>query len=423
MHVDLLINNVCVRDDAPLVDIAIEGGRIAAMEPGIDASADEQIDAQGRAAIPGLIEVHLHLDKALLHRRLPARFGTLDEAIRVTGILKSKQEREDVLDRSRQVLDMAIRNGTTAVRAHPDVDLIQGLIGVETLLALKDEYDSLLDLQIVAFPQEGILKSKGTYELMIDALRMGADVVGGCPYNELNWDDTRRHIDIVFELAQRFGAPIDMHADFADDTSDQRFAAISYIARRTIDTGYQGRVSLGHVTSLGALDNDALAPVIEQIRLAGISIVTLPATDLYLGGRKDTQNPRRGLTPVKALHSAGVNVAYSSNNVRNAFTPFGKADMLQIGNLLAHVAQFGVPEHQQAILDMGTYNAARAIGLAQDYGIAVGKQADLIILDTFRVADALLDIPPRLWVIKRGRITVVTQHSCEIHRHSCCCAQ
>ncbi|MCE4059675.1 N-acyl-D-amino-acid deacylase [Pandoraea anapnoica] len=423
MHVDLLINNVCVRDDAPLVDIAIKGGRIAAIEPGIDATADEQIDAQGRAAIPGLVEAHLHLDKALLHRRLPARFGTLDEAIRVTGILKSKQEREDVLDRSRQVLDMAVKNGTVAVRAHPDVDLIQGLIGVETLLTLKDEYDSLLDLQIVAFPQEGILKSKGTYELMIDALRMGADVVGGCPYNELNWEDTKRHIDIVFELAQRFDAPIDMHADFADDTSDQRFAAISYIAQRTIDTGYQGRVSLGHVTSLGALDNDELAPVIEQIRLAGISIVTLPATDLYLGGRKDVQNQRRGLTPVKALHSAGVNVAYSSNNVRNAFTPFGKADMLQIGNLLAHVAQFGVPEHQQAILDMGTHNAARAIGLSHDYGIAVGKQADLIILDTFRVADALLDIPPRLWVIKRGRITVVTQHSCEIHRHSCCCAQ
>ncbi|WP_331692773.1 amidohydrolase family protein [Pandoraea sputorum] len=423
MHVDLLINNVCVRDDAPLVDIAIKGGRIAAIEPGIDATADERIDAQGRAAIPGLVEAHLHLDKALLHRRLPARFGTLDEAIRVTGILKSKQEREDVLDRSRQVLDMAVKNGTVAVRAHPDVDLIQGLIGVETLLTLKDEYDSLLDLQIVAFPQEGILKSKGTYELMIDALRMGADVVGGCPYNELNWEDTKRHIDIVFELAQRFDAPIDMHADFADDTSDQRFAAISYIAQRTIDTGYQGRVSLGHVTSLGALDNDELAPVIEQIRLAGISIVTLPATDLYLGGRKDVQNQRRGLTPVKALHSAGVNVAYSSNNVRNAFTPFGKADMLQIGNLLAHVAQFGVPEHQQAILDMGTHNAARAIGLSHDYGIAVGKQADLIILDTFRVADALLDIPPRLWVIKRGRITVVTQHSCEIHRHSCCCAQ
>ncbi|WP_322058052.1 amidohydrolase family protein [Paraburkholderia sp. J63] len=423
MHVDLLINNVCVRDDDPLVDIAIRDGRIVAIEAGIDASADEIIDAGGRAAIPGLIEAHLHLDKALLHRRLPARFGTLDEAIRVTGVLKSKQERNDVLDRSRQVLDMAVKNGTVAVRAHPDVDLIQGLIGVETLLELKSQYEGLLDLQIVAFPQEGILKSQGTHELMVEALEMGADVVGGCPYNELNWDDTRRHVDMVFELAQRFDAPVDMHADFADDTSDPRFAAISYIAQKTIETGYQGRVTLGHVTSLGALDDEALKPVIDRMREAGISIVTLPATDLYLGGRRDQRNPRRGLTPVKALHNAGVNVAYSSNNVRNAFTPFGKADMLQIGNMLAHVAQFGVPEHQQAILDMGTRNAARAIGIEHGYGIAVGNQADLVILDTFKVADALLDIPPRLWVVKRGRITVVTTHHCEIHRHACCCAQ
>ncbi|MBN3764324.1 amidohydrolase family protein [Burkholderia sp. Ac-20365] len=423
MHVNLLIRNVCVRDDDPTVDIAIRDGRIVALEPGIDASADEIIDAEGRAAIPGLIEAHLHLDKALLHRRLPARFGTLDEAIRVTGILKSRQERDDVLARSRQVLDMAVRNGTVAIRAHPDVDLIQGLIGVETLLELKSEYESLLDLQIVAFPQEGILKSQGTYELMTEALNMGADVVGGCPYNELNWADTQRHIDMVFDMAQRFDLPVDMHADFADDTTDPRFSAIAYIAQKTIDTCYQGRVALGHVTSLGSLDADTLGPLMDQIRAADISIVTLPATDLYLGGRKDQANQRRGLTPVKALHNAGVNVAYSSNNVRNAFTPFGKADMLLIGNMLAHVAQFGVPEHQQAILDMGTHNAARAIGLDRDYGIAVGKQADLVILDTYKVADALLDIPPRSWVVKRGRITVVTHHHAEIHRHACCCAQ
>ena len=424
MQTHLLIRNACVRDDDPLTDIAITDGKIVAIEPGIEVQADEVIDAGGRAVIPGLVEAHLHLDKALLHRRLPARFGTLDEAIRVTGILKGKQERNDVLDRSRQVLDMAVKHGTVAVRAHPDVDLIQGLIGVETLLELKQEYDDLLDLQIVAFPQEGILKSGGTYELMIEAMRLGADVVGGCPYNELTWADTTRHIDMVFELAQRFDAPVDMHADFADDTSDQRFAAVSYIAKKTIETGYQGKVALGHVTSLGALDPDELAPVAESLREAGISIVTLPATDLYLGGRKDRQNPRRGLTPVKALYTAGVNVAYSSNNVRNAFTPFGKADMLQVGNMLAHVAQFGVPEHQLAVLEMGTYNAARAIGLEKRYGIAVGRQADLVILDTFRVADALLDIPSRLWVVKRGRVTVVTEHRCQIHgrsqRHACC---
>lgn len=419
MNVDLLINNVCLQDDEPLKDIAIKGGRIVAIESGIEVRAGQVIDAAGRAAMPGFVEPHLHLDKAMLHRRLPARFGTLEEAIRVTGILKGKQERHDVLDRSRWVLDAAVRNGTIAIRAHPDVDLIQGMVGVETLLELRDEYRDLLDLQIVAFPQEGILKSRGTLELMEQAMRLGADVVGGCPYNELNWDDTKAHIDAVFALAQRHDAPIDMHVDFSDEPSDQRFAATAYIARKTLETDYRGRVSLGHVTSLGALGPDELKPIVELLQKADISIVTLPATDLYLGGRRDSSNQRRGLTPVKALHQAGINVAYSSNNIRNAFTPFGNADMLTIGNMLAHVAQFGTPEHQLAILQMGTRNAASAIGMQRDYGIEVGKQADIVIFDTFKLADVLLDIPPRAWVIKRGRVTVVTRHECHIHRHCC----
>ncbi len=156
--------------------------------------------------------------------------------------------------------------------------------------------------------------------------------------------------------------------------------------------------------------------MIDLLHEARISIVTLPATDTYLGGRRDVASPRRGLTPVRALHAAHVNVAYSSNNIRNAFTPFGKADPLQIGNLLAHLVQFGTPEHQADILRMGTHNAAQAIGLDRDYGIAVGKNADLVILDTYAVADALLDIPPRLWVIKRGKVTVVATYSSEICR-------
>ena len=142
---------------------------------------------------------------------------------------------------------------------------------------------------------------------------------------------------------RKYDAPIDLHADFSDEASDQRFASAAYVAQKTIDTGYQGRVSLGHVTSLGSLDPDELKPVIELLRKADISIVTLPATDLYLGGRNDAKNRRRGLTPVRALHEAGVNVAYSSNNIRNAFTPFGKADMLVIGNMLAHAISFGTP--------------------------------------------------------------------------------
>jgi cytosine/creatinine deaminase len=412
----ILVRNVRIADEKPPVDISIEKGVFTAIGQDIKSPAAQVIDAGGRAAIPGLLEPHLHLDKALLERRMPNRSGTLAEAIKVTGILKSKQVREDVLERSRQVLDMAVRNGTVAIRAQPDVDPIQKLIGVETGLALKQEYRNLLELQIVAFPQEGLIKSPGAHELIEEAIKMGADIVGGCPYNERNWEDTQRHIDMCFKLAQKHERDVDFHADFADDTSDQRFAAASYIANKTIEAGYQGRVSVGHVTSLGALTSEEAKPVFDLLRKANVHIVTLPSTDVYLGGRKDEKNQRRGLTPVKALRQAGVNVAYSSNNVRNAFTPFGKADPLQIGNFLAHVAQLGSPEDQAYVLEMATHGAARAMGIADRYGIAVGKQADLLILDSERIADAILDLPPRLWVIKKGQVTVVTQYKSEIHR-------
>jgi cytosine deaminase len=412
---DLLITNARVWDDRPPVDIAIEGERIAAMEPALEVEAARTIDAGGRAVLPGFVEPHLHLDKALLYRRQPTRDGTLEEAIRLTAQLKAEQDRDDVLERSRAVLDMAVANGTVAIRAHPDVDPIQGLVGVETGLVVREEYRDLLDLELVAFPQEGIIKAPGTQELMEEALRMGASVVGGCPYNERNWDDSKRHIDIVFELARRFEAPIDMHADFADDAADQRYAAAEYIAEKTIENGYQGRVSLGHVTSLASLTREEAAPVIERLRDAQVSIVTLPATDLYLGGRGDERNPRRGVTPVHLLRDSGVNVTFSSNNVRNAFTPFGKADMLQIGNLLAHVAQFGTPHSQAEVLRMATYDAARSIGL-DDYGLAEGRQADLVVCDSPVVADVLADIPSRLYVVKRGRLTVETRHETIIHR-------
>lgn len=414
--IDLLVRNVRIADGKPLVDIGMGKGRFLAVQPNLMVDAPQSIDGEGRAAIPGLLEPHLHLEKALLEQRMPNRSGTLAEAIRITGLLKAQQVREDVLDRSRQVLDMAVRNGIVAVRAQPDVDPIQGLIGVETGLTLAQEYKSLLDLQIVAFPQEGILKAPGTLDMMEEALRMGASVVGGCPYNERSWEDTQGHIDQCFKLAQKYGRDIDLHTDFADDTSDQRFASAAYIAKKTIETGYQGRVTLGHMTSLGALLPDQAKPVIDLLRQANINIVTLPATDTYLGGRKDQAAPRRGLTPVVALRNAGVNVAYSSNNIRNAFTPFGKVDPLQIGNMLAHLAQLGSPDDQAYVLRMATIDAARAMGIADQYGIEVGKQADLVILDTPSVANAILDLPARSWVIKRGKVTVVTQNKSEIHR-------
>ncbi len=415
-ELDLLVRRVRIHDDDSPVDIGIQSGLITHLQERIDHPYRRLIDAEERVAIPGLLEPHIHLDKAFLERQMPNRSGTLQEAIRITGILKRNEVRADVLERSRQVLDMALRKGTVALRCHPDVDPIQGLIGIETALELKSEYHNLLDLQIVAFPQEGIVKSPGTLELMEEALRMGSEVVGGCPYNERNWDDTKAHIDRVFSLAQRFDKPIDMHADFADDVSDRRFTAAAYIAEKALQTGYQGRVSLGHMTSLASLLPAEAEPILDLIGRAKIHVVTLPATDVYLGGRSDGNNPRRALAPIRALRAAGVNVTYSSNNIQNAFTPFGVADPLQIGLFLAHIAQMGSPEDQAEVLRMGTYGAAEAMGISSHYGMEVGKQADLVILDTRRIADALIESPSRLWVIKRGRIAVTTRYSSEIHR-------
>jgi cytosine deaminase len=413
---DMIVRRARLDDEQPCVDIGIRGGRIAAIEEHLDREGCDEIDAEGRVALPGFIEPHLHLEKAFFQGRLPTPLGTLDEAIKVTGVLKGRQARADVLLRSRRVLDMAIANGTTLIRAHPDVDPIQGLIGVETALELREEYRDLIDIQVVAFPQEGILKSRNVLGLMREALKLGADVVGGCPYNELSWDDTRTHIDQVFDLAIRNGRDVDMHADFSDSAADQRFAAAGYIARRTIELGYHGRVVLGHVTSLAALPRRRLAPLINLLREAEITIVTLPSTDIYLGGRNDVVNQRRGIAPIRALSEGGVNVAYSSNNIRNAFTPFGKADPLQIGNLLAQLIQYGTPEQQREILKMSTLNAARAVGLNGDYGLLVGRPADFMILDTLSVGDAILDMPARSWVFKRGRVVARTNVTTTIYK-------
>ena len=412
---DTLIRQARLGDEGTPVDIGIRNGRIEEVSPRIRDEPRQEIRADGRVVIPGLIEPHIHPDKAFLEHRMPNRSGTLDEAIRNTAVLKARYTREDVRARAQRVLDWAVVHGTTHVRAHPDVDPIEKLLGVEILVELRESYRALLDLQIVAFPQEGLLKAPGTEELMREAVRLGADVVGGCPYNETSVEDSRRHIDICFGLAARHGLPLDLHADFADGVDDPRYLLAGYIARKAIADGYLGRVTLGHVTTLGALDPEARKPLYELLARAQITIVMLPATDLYLGGRRDHVNVRRGLAPAKELLAAGVNVAYSSNNVRNAFTPFGCADMLQVGLLLCHTAHMGTHGEQAAALRMGTFNAARAIGLADSYGLAPGCQADLIVLDTTRVADVLIDQPDRAYVLKRGNITVTTHRTVEVN--------
>ena len=411
---DLILREARVADGTPLVDIEIDSGVIRAVCPRSTESASDIIECAGRVVIPGLIESHLHLDKALLDNEEPNRDGTLAGAIDVTGALKRRFTPDAVARRARQVIDQAIGNGTTVIRAHPDVDPIVGLMGVDVLLELREEYRGRLDLQIVAFPQEGILKAPGTLELLTEALRRGADVVGGCTYNEDDLDGCHRHVEMVFDLAQEYGVPIDMHADFADDVSDPRFGLAAHIADITTQRGMAGRVTLGHMTSLAGRPAAERRSVLADLAASGVAVVPLPATDVHLGGRGDTHNIRRGVVPVRDLWEAGVRCAYSSNNIRNAFTPYGNADLLDIGLFLAQISHLSGPDELTRVLAMATYGAADVVGIADRYGIAPGAQADLVVLSTHTVSDALLDRPDRCFVIKEGRVVARTTRTTEL---------
>ncbi|WP_328947643.1 amidohydrolase family protein [Streptomyces sp. NBC_00184] len=411
---DLVLRRALITEDGAPADIAVIDGMIEVVgDVPPQAPARETIDCDGLVVVPGFIESHLHLDKALLSGiGRPAQ--TLADAIEVTGELKRDFTHDSVRARALQVLRWAVGNGTTLIRAHPDVDPVVGLVGLDVMLELRESQRHLIDLQVVAFPQEGIERAPGTYALLREALRRGADVVGGCTYNEADVAACRRHIDTVLGLAVEFGVPADLHADFADDTADGRFALAGALAEATREHGLGGRVTLGHVTSLAGRPPAERAEVVALLAEAGVAVVALPATDLYLGGRGDDRAVRRGVAPVRELIDGGVVTAYSSNNVRNAFTPFGNADMLDIGHLLAQTCHMGGPADTGRILRMATTEAARVTGVHDGYGIHPGARADLVVLGTRRHADVLADRPERRWVVKRGRVVARSVRTTEI---------
>ncbi|MGM0123102.1 N-acyl-D-amino-acid deacylase [Enterococcus sp. AZ194] len=396
---DLLLKQVRINDEKELQDVAITDGKIIEIAPHISGTAKETIEGDGRVLIPGLVESHIHLDKALIADREPNKSGTLQEAIQVTAKLKPTFTEEDIYTRAKKALEMIISHGATAVRTHAEFDPAQGFTGFNTIMRLKDEYKEFIDMQVVAFPQEGIFKAPGTEKMMYEAMEMGADVVGGIPYNDAPAND---HIDLIFEIAKKYDKDIDLHQDFADEADD---TSIEYLCEKTIKEGYQGRVSVGHLTALHAMEPERLTKVIEAMAKAQINVMPLPATDLHLGARNDLYNVRRAVTPIRKLRDAGVNVALATNNIRNAFTPYGNGDLIQIAMLAVPVGHLGGSDDLPTVLPMITENPAKALGL-KDYGLAVGKNADLVLLDTKSVATALIDFPERSYVIKNGRVTV-----------------
>lgn len=399
---DILIKNAKLPGYEGQRDVAVENGRIKDIAPRIDAQAARVIDAEGKVLIPGLVDSHIHFDKAYIMDRLPNKSGTLMEAIQVTAKLKPTFTKEDVVERATRALFSLARHGTTHIRTHAEFDPAQGFTGFETVMELKEKYCEIMDIQVVAFPQEGIFKCPGVEEMMTQAMDWGADVVGGIPYNDTPADE---HIDLVFNLAKKYDKPIDFHQDFKDDADA---ITIEYICDKTIAEGMQGLVSVGHLTAIAALPPEKLEPILKKIADAKINVMCLPATDLHLGARKDTYNVRRAVTPVRKLRDAGVNVCLATNNIRNAFTPYGTGDLMHIAMLAIPVCHLGGADDLPTVLPMLTTNAAKAIGL-KDYGLEVGKKADMVLLDSTSVDTAVIDIPERLFVIKNGKIIVATK--------------
>ena len=385
--------------DGQLADIGTLGGRIAAIGTLAEHPARRTVDCGRRVLTPGLVDAHIHLDKALLSERAPSLEGTVAEALRVTAEAKRAFTMDDIRARARRVLDAAIRAGTTAMRSHVEIDPIVSLKGLDALVDLKREYAPAIDLQLCAFAQEGILRSPGTEALLARALQGGADLIGGCPYNDT---DAHAQIDIVFRLAREFDVDVDFHIDFFDEPDHMD---VLYVAEQTVRFGWQGRVAAGHVSELAALEPERLDRVAAVLKDAGIGVIILPATDLYLMGRKDVQNPRRGLAPAKRLLAAGVTVAAATNNILNAFTPMGTGDLALMGFLVTAAAHMGTEADVANVLAMLTDHPARLLRLP-DYGLYVGARADLVLWETERPTEVVTTMAPRRLVVKAGRLSI-----------------
>jgi cytosine deaminase len=305
----------------------------------------------------------------------------------------------------------AVSNGVTYIRTHVDVDNIGGLLPVQGLVETRKKYADIVDLQIVAFPQEGIIQNEGAADLMKQAMELGADVVGGMPFNEKNINDSTAHIEFAFNLAKEYDADIDMHVDETDDPAAK---TLEILARQTIANDWQGRVTAGHTCALAGYTADYADEVIQLVKEAQIHMITNPATNLMLQGRLDAQPKRRGITRVKELMAEGINVSFGQDCVKDTFYPFGREDLLEIAFLTAHAAHLSQPDEINQVFDMPTHNAARIMRL-ENYGTEPGCQADLVILDAANPAEAITKQADKSVVIKRGIIVAETETRRQMH--------
>ena len=399
MRPDLILRNARISGREPQTfDIAIADGRIGAIADGIAADAPAE-DLGGRLVVPGFVESHIHLDKSCILDRCQAG-GTLQEAIAEVTALKRSFSEDDIYERAQRTLEKAILQGTMRMRTHVEVDPRVGLRGFHAIRRLKRDYAWAIDIEICVFPQEGLLNDPGAEELLIAACEQGADLIGGCPYTD---SDPHGQIARIFAIAKRFDRDVDFHLDFDLDPSQMN---LDEVCRRTEAERWGGRVTVGHVSKLSALEPERFAAAARRLAEAGVAVTVLPATDLYLMGRGHDHDVPRGVTAAHRLLDHGVVCSIATNNVLNPFTPFGDCSLIRMANLYANVAQVGSPAELASCLDMVTALPAKLMN-AKDYGLRVGNPADLVALDCADAVSAVTELARPLFGIKRGRRTFV----------------
>jgi cytosine/creatinine deaminase len=397
---DLVIRNAISDTTAEPIEVGIRDGRIVAVASSGLPPGEREIDAEGAMLSPALVETHFHLENALIWEGALNHSGTLEEAIDVYAAIKKDMPLDDIVARASAALQTAISHGVQWFRSHIDIDRTGQLRLLQGNVAVRERFQDVIDLQLIAFPQMGMARDPEVIDLMWEAMEEGADVVGGMPHAEKDMDDAAHHIEIAFEMARKYDADIDMHID---ETDDPAWHSLELLAEQTIEHGWQGRVTAGHCCAMSAWDDALAERVIAKVAQARLNVITIAPINLMLQGRADKHPKRRGIARVKELLAAGVNVSCGQDDLQNMFYSYGNMDPLEVAFITAHAAHLSAPDEIEAAFNMPRYHAAQNFRL-DDYGVKVGARANLLILDANSAVDALRRRGDRRYVIRDGRI-------------------
>ena len=413
---DLLLKNAAVPDGRAGMAIAVSAGKIVEVSAGLDAPAHVVIDAQGMLVCPPFVDAHFHMDAALSYG-LPRvnQSGTLLEGIALWGELKPLLTQEALIERALAYCDWAVGKGLLAIRSHVDV-CDPRLLAVEALLEVKRIVAPYLDLQLVAFPQDGLLRGgNGPFQHLENlkrALDMGVDVIGGIPHFERSMADGSRSIRVLCELAAQRGLAVDMHCDESDDPYSRHVETLAFETQRL---GLHGRVTGSHLTSMHSMDNYYVSKLLPLMVEAGLHVVANPLINITLQGRLDSYPKRRGMTRVPELLAHGVNVAFGHDCVMDPWYSLGSADMLEVAHMGLHVAQMTSQTAMRQCFDAVTSSPARILGLL-GYGLESGCNADFVLLQARDPIEAIRLRATRLKVFRRGRLLAeAPEHTSHLH--------